>query len=163
MEQKLRLYMALLTLNENNFRVLHWKLCNKGFHTAHERFGEYYDQLGTFMDETAEQMISMGVVPVNLADALGIVREAEDVHGVMMSTNQNYDVRTADVAAKNMFDQMYHLAEDLADEDDLPVDVQDVFTGHARYFRIEGSYKLGRATTVPVAQAPDENVEKDEM
>jgi hypothetical protein len=164
MEHKLRVYMALLTLNENNFRVLHWKLCNKGFQTAHVRFGGYYDQLGDYMDETAEQMISMGMTPVNMSDALGVVRESEDVHGIIMSAEQSYDVKTADIAAKNMFDQLYSLAASLADEDDLPIDVQDVFTGHARYFRIEGSYKLGRSLAEPSAVQPNpmENHEDDD-
>ena len=51
--EKFALYLALLTIYENNCRQLHWKLSGNGFHTAHGRFGTYYDQLGTFMDETA--------------------------------------------------------------------------------------------------------------
>ena len=62
-----------------------------------------------------------------------------------------------------MFKQLYDIALELADEDDLPDDVCDVFMDHARWFRIEGLYKLGRATRVvdsfqnekpPVAEVP---------
>lgn len=137
---ELRLYLSLLTIYENNMRMLHWKLAGKGFHTAHERFGKYYEELGQYMDETAEQIISLGGSPVNMAEAIGIVRES-DIDAFLIESNRDYDGMSANSAARKMFDQLYAAA----DIDDLPDDVEDVFVGHRRYYRLEGMYKLGRA------------------
>lgn len=138
---EMRLYLSLLTIYENNMRMLHWKLAGHGFHTAHERFGKYYEELGTYMDETAEQIISLGGTPVNAAEAISIVRES-DVDAFLIESNRDYDKESANAAAKKMFDQLYAAASEI---DDIPDDVEDVFVGHMRYYRLEGAYKLGRA------------------
>ena len=69
------LYMALLTVYENNFRGLHWKLSGHNFNNNHTRFSEYYEQLGTYLDETAEQMIIQGKTPVSSSRALDILNQ----------------------------------------------------------------------------------------
>lgn len=143
---KLSLYLALLTLYENNCRQLHWKLSGKGFHTGHERFGTYYDQLGTFMDETAEQAITMGQSPVNVADAMTLVQES-DVDGLIINGSEDYCGKAANVAAHKMFTQLYNLSTEILKDEALAEDVRDVFMGHAKWYRIEGLYKLGRALT----------------
>lgn len=139
----MKLYFAALTLYENNMRILHWKLHGPEFHKTHERFADYYEQLGDYMDETAEQMITLGMNPCSSAEALNIVRDSE-IDGFVLDGNLDFDMQTAESASYKMMSQLYTLAEELESEDDLPVDVQDVFTAHARYFRIEGLYKLAR-------------------
>ena len=60
------------------------------------------------------------------------------------SGSMDFDGETADKASYSMMKQLYDLASELAGDQSLPIDVQDVFMGHAKYFRIEGIYKLGR-------------------
>lgn len=166
----IRLYLALLTVYESNMRTLHWKISNNGFHTAHERFAGYYEELGEFMDQTAEQAITCGIQPVNDEEALTLVRES-DVDAFLLGTDKNYDVKTANQAAYRMFKQLHEMALELEDDDDLPDDVSDVFMDHARWFRIEGLYKLGQAnaepsqigaTPAPVPAPINEEPEEDE-
>ena len=147
--QSLRTYMAMLTLYENNFRILHWKLAGAEFHKTHERFGAYYDQLGTFMDETAEQMITLGETPVSSRDALSILQGETGFTAVMIDPALDYSADAANHAAYHMFEQLREMAVELADADDdeLPIEVSDVFMDHARWYRIEGMYKLQRANT----------------
>lgn len=147
--QSLRTYMAMLTLYENNFRILHWKLAGAEFHKTHERFGDYYDQLGTFMDETAEQMITLGETPVSSRDALSILQGETGFTAVMIDPALDYSADAANHAAYHMFEQLREMAAEFADADDdeLPIEVSDVFMDHARWYRIEGMYKLQRANT----------------
>lgn len=143
MDGNMTTYMAALTLYENNMRIIHWKLAGSEFHTTHERYGDYYEELGKYMDETAEQMITCGLPPVNSSEALNHMQSA-DFDAFTLSGTMDFDKQTAELAAFRMMKQLYDLAAFLADDSSLPVDVQDVFMGHAKYYRIEGLYKLGR-------------------
>ena len=141
-------YLALLTLYQNNAQVLHWKVCHHNFHKTHERYAEYYDQLNEYMDQTAEQMITIGMSPLNMSGALDVV-SSSDFSAFQIDPAKNYAPDVADNAFYSMFSQLHDISLKLADEDDLPDDVQDVFMDHARWFRIEGLYKLGRAIQKP--------------
>lgn len=140
---QMRTYLAALTIYENNFRVLHWKMCGPGFHVAHERFGTYYDTLGTFMDQTAEAMISIGDSPVNLMQAIEIL-QSDSIPAIVIGPEDNYSVDAADTAAKDMFTLLYSMSSQLAEETEMPADIADIFMDHARYYRLENNYKLGR-------------------
>lgn len=142
-EQTLLTYMGALTLYENNMRILHWKLRGKGFHTDHERYGDYYEELGKYMDETAEQLISVGLNPLSIMESIDQMHSS-NLEAFTFSGSMDFDGETADKASYSMMKQLYDLASELAGDQSLPIDVQDVFMGHAKYFRIEGIYKLGR-------------------
>ena len=51
----------------------------------------------------------------------------------------------ANQAAYRMFKLLNQLSVEIATDDGIPADVADVFMDHAKWFRIEGLYKLGRA------------------
>lgn len=140
---KQTLYLALLTLHENNFRGLHWKLKGVSFPVDHPRFGEYYDKLGDLMDETAEQMISMGINPIGVTSLVEYL-SSDEINASYIAMDMDYSIEMANLAAKTIFDELYSHAAALAADESLPVDVQDVYTEHARYFRIESKYKLAR-------------------
>lgn len=145
---ELRTYMAYLTLYENNFRVLHWKLAGAGFHTAHTRFGDYYHHLGDLLDETAEQAITIGVTPVSSKETISLLDEV-DTTALVINPALDISEHTANVAASNMFEQLRTMAADLAGNTEFPAEVADVFMDHSKYFRIEGTYKLSRAIMTP--------------
>lgn len=144
----IRTYMAYLTLYENNFRILHWKLAGPHFHCNHERFGGYYDHLGTLLDETAEQAITIGLAPVSSRDALTLL-DADINTAIIIDPTLDVSGEAADVAANHMFEQLRSMASEIATDTSIPPEVADVFMDHARYFRIEGTYKLGRTLTEP--------------
>lgn len=139
----MKTYLSALTIYENNMRIIHWKLHGPDFHKTHERFGDYYDTLGKYMDETAEQMISMGMNPVNSTEACDVLQN-DSMDAFTLSGEMDFDPMSAEKTAYRMFSQLYEMAAELANTESLPVDVQDVFMGHAKYFRIEGLYKLAR-------------------
>lgn len=138
-----QLYMALLVVYENNFRGLHWKLAGPNFHTNHLRFGDYYEKLGEFMDETAEQMIIQYKAPVSAQDALKIL-EADTETAILVDMNQDYDADIANKLAMVMFNQLYTRSIALAKSDSIPADVADVYMDHSRYYSLEAKYKLAR-------------------
>lgn len=144
----LRTYLAYLTLYENNFRVLHWKIAGPNFHTTHERYGAYYDKLGAMLDETAEQMITVGATPVAMTEALSLLDETETT-AITVNPALEISPEVADTAAAHMFEQLRAMAAELASNTTFPPEVADVFMDHARYFRIEGTYKLGRCKVTP--------------
>lgn len=137
------LYMALLTIYENNFRGLHWKLSGHNFNNNHTRFSDYYEQLGTFLDETAEQMIIQGMTPVSSSRALDILNQT-DVNAILVDMSLDYTGDEANRAALMMFEQLHGHALSLATSDDIPADTADVYMDHAKYYSIEGKYKLAR-------------------
>lgn len=139
----IKTYLALLTVYENNFRVLHWKLYGSEFHTTHERFAGYYETLGTYMDETAELILTIGESPINSTMAIEVLQD-EDIDAIIIHPEQNYDNTTADTAAQNMFQLLYSISVKLSTDEELPVDVADVFMDHAKYYRMESIYKIGR-------------------
>ena len=96
------------------------------------------------MDQTAEQMITLGENPVNDQEALQQV-EQSDINAFMISGDMELDVMTANRSCSIMMTQLYDLVLSIATDDSIPADVQDVFMDHARWYRIEGKYKLGRA------------------
>jgi len=136
-------YLALLTLHENNFRGLHWKLHGPSFNVDHLRFGDYYEKLGQFMDETAELMISMGVSPIGVAGLMNVLN-SDEVNTSYIDMEKDYSAESANIAARQIFLELYNCAADLAKDESIPVDVQDIYAAHAAYYRIEGMYKLGR-------------------
>lgn len=158
--EDLTTYMAALTLYENNMRIIHWKLSGSNFHTTHERFGDYYEELGKYMDETAEQMITLGLSPLNTKESMDHM-EGVELDAFTLSGSMDFDENTAEIAAYRMMKQLYDLSSELAGEDDLPIDVQDVFMGHAKYFRIEGLYKLGRRIEKHQTHQPGEHDDDD--
>lgn len=156
----IRTYHALITLAENNMRVIHWKLCGDDFNITHERYGKYYDELGNMMDECAEQMITIGINPVSMMEAVEILKSDSDVHAIVMDPSINYDASSADRAAIEMFTQLHTIANQLSCDSNLPCDVQDVILDHAKWFRIEGLYKLGRTVAIAnVQKSTTEDVE----
>ena len=154
-------YHALLTLTENNMRVMHWKLKGDDFDVVHPRYASYYEKLGEMMDETAEQMITMGYIPMNISNTLEHLSKDIGIDATVMNPELDYTSKIADEITYKMFSELYDFASHLAVDASLPADVQDVFIGHAKWFRIEGLYKLGRRVNVPAVpqEASSETVE----
>ena len=162
MDQQL-LYFALLTLSENNARILHWKMCGGHFGPNHQKYSDMYEQLGEYMDQTAEQMITMGMNPIGMTQVAQLLEQSE-VNAFTVDPNQNYDGKAANQIAKYIYQLLYDQAVKLANDSSLPIDVADVYMDHARYYRIEGLYKTTRCLTdspAPVHQAPPEPQEND--
>lgn len=151
MIEKIRLYQALLTLYVSNLRVIHWTVSGKGFHTSHERYQKYYEELYDYIDETAEALMSIGQRPVALFEAIKLVRES-DIDGFVLDATEDMSPMQCDQHVSKMFDQLYELVQDLAKSEELPVDVADIFMGHAKYYRVEGKYKLARFLTNPASE-----------
>ena len=138
-------YHALLTLTENNMRVIHWKLKGGDFNVTHSRYGMYYEKLGEMMDETAEQMITMGHTPMNISNTLMHLGKDIGVDATIMNPELDYTSQIADETTYKMFKELYNFAACFAVDAALTADVQDIFMGHAKWFRIEGLYQLGRS------------------
>lgn len=149
-------YHALLTLTENNMRVIHWKLKGNDFDVVHPRYGMYYEKLGEMMDETAEVMITMGHVPMNISNTLMHLGKDIGVNATIMNPELDYTSKIADETTYKMFKELYDFASHLAVDAALPADVQDIFMGHAKWFHIEGLYKLGRTVGVVSPEATAE-------
>ena len=97
------------------------------------------------MDETAEQMITMGHTPMNISNTLMHLGKDIGVDATIMNPELDYTSQIADETTYKMFKELYNFAARLAVDAALPADVQDIFMGHAKWFRIEGLYKLGRS------------------
>ena len=155
-------YHALLTLTENNMRVIHWKLKGNDFDVVHPRYAMYYEKISEMMDETAEIMITMGHTPMNISSALMHLGKDTGVNATIMNPELDYTSKIADETTYKMFKELYDFAAHLAVDAALPADVQDIFMGHAKWFRIEGLYKLGRTIGIVSPEAPAETTSQTE-
>ena len=87
----------------------------------------------------------------------GCICKADNTPATVSGDYEDIQIKSARATICKGKDIASHLAMDAA----LPADVQDVFMGHAKWFRIEGLYKLGRRVNVPTApqEASSETVE----
>ena len=99
--------------------------------------------------------MTCGENPVSMSEALDMLRSSNG-NAIIIDPTLDYSAEMADYAAYQMMLQLHDMATELADADDdeLPIDVADVYMDHARYFRIDGIYKLKRALIVPAANEP---------
>lgn len=144
--EQLRRLLAILTVYENNFRVLHWMRGGDNFHTDHERLGGYYDQLGDFMDQIAEYLIAEGGNPVTAAEAMEII-SGDNLPFIQVESGRSYAGALADEMSYMMFEQLYTATIDTIDAvQNIPTakTVEDLLTQQSHYYYVEGRYKLGR-------------------
>lgn len=149
--QDLQLYVAALTLYENNFHVLHWKMAGKDFERAHKRFGNYYEELQDMLDEAAEQLLSLGGNPTNIVDSVKYLEASESFSATIVSAEQDYCSMTANKIGLVMFKQLHDIATSIATSTDGTYgdDVKDILIKHMDYYRLEGFYKLNRFLVEP--------------
>lgn len=159
MLNSLRRLLAILTVYENNFRILHWMRGGDVFHKDHERLGDYYEQMGDFMDQIAEYLIAEGGTPCNTAEALNIISQ-DSVAFVQAESGRSYDGRTADEMSLVMFNQLYEATIDAIDkvqQSRHAKSLEDLLTTQSQYYYVEGFYKLGRRLGATVNnQAPQQ-------
>lgn len=55
----------------NSVRMAHWTVRGPNFSALHARFEEFYNQLGTAVDDTAERIVQLGGTPDGTTQAVG--------------------------------------------------------------------------------------------
>ena len=70
--------LAALILFQHNVKILHWNLVGVDFDPVHQLLGDYYDQLGEFIDDIAETSIQLEIPPVGLTEAFDILNGLND-------------------------------------------------------------------------------------
>ena len=93
----------------------------------------------------------MGIPPVSVM-MIHEILSGDDVNAISIDMSRDYTGEAANTAAQQMFTQLYEKAAALAKDDSLPVDVQDVYMAHAKYYRIECLYKLQRTLVNQTAE-----------
>lgn len=58
---------VLLTIHQNNLKMLHWKACGKDFDTMHNIVtNNYYEKYTSVIDEVAEVMMRQSINPLTI-------------------------------------------------------------------------------------------------
>ena len=75
---RLERLIAVVTVYQHNFRILHWRCVGAHFDTIHELMQKYYENLGEYLDELTEfLMMNSDGTPKSLPKALSILEHGE--------------------------------------------------------------------------------------
>lgn len=82
--------LAVLVLSQSNFQVLHWKSVGKKFDRQHKLAAEFYERCFNDQDTIAEYSIMLGINPVNIASALGCLKEDDSHEYIIIDPEKDY-------------------------------------------------------------------------
>ncbi|MFY4777268.1 Dps family protein [Metabacillus sp. RGM 3146] len=97
----------------------HWFVKGKDFFTLHEKFEEFYNEAGTYIDELAERLLALNGKPVaTMKDCLSVA-----------SIEEATGKETAEKMVQQLFDDFSAVAQELKEGMDLAADSGDETTG----------------------------------
>lgn len=155
------MYMALLTVYENNLRILHWKTCGIIFLPIHKWLNKFYVEFGNMLDAVAEQILSADGQPVSAKESLEMLTSQSDISAMLIDPATDYTPESALNAAYMMFQQAHDMVISLInDTASYPPDIIDILIKQADYYRLEGLYKMKRSLKIcqPTPQPSDTTV-----
>lgn len=113
---------SILRMYECNFRNLHWNASGENFDGAHKSITtEYYEMIGTTIDETAEIIAMLGQNAPNYIESIKIIEESKKYH-VIIDSSKLYTrkdvIHYADIMLNDICELLTEvLEEDIIDED----------------------------------------------
>lgn len=132
--------LAALILYHFNTRILHWKLTGTDFDPVHELLGDYYDQLGVFIDDIAEIGLILEINPINIAEAITVL-ENDGGDFMMLNGSENLSSKDCFEKIKFMFGSLISIYEELYKDESIPADVINKLQEHSFWLRKELSFK----------------------
>ena len=133
--------LALLTVHENNCRVLHWNAIGCHFENIHATASKFYEEFGSMLDTVTEMATICGERPVNTIAAIKILEECKHQH-VIVNPEKDFEHKDLheNLAAisKEIYTELCNL------QTELTPDMKSQLDPMLEWIRIEGFYKLGQ-------------------
>lgn len=108
---------CILRLYESNFRNLHWNCAGENFDGAHKQITtEYYEMIGTTIDETAEIIAMLGQNAPNYSEAYKII-ESSEKHHLEIDSSKLYTRKDVIQYADVMLNDICELLTEVLEED----------------------------------------------
>ena len=113
---------CILRLYESNFRNLHWNSAGENFDGAHKEITtDYYEMLGTTIDETAEIIAMLGENAPNYIETYKII-ESSDKHHLLVDSNKLYSRKDVINYANIMLNDICELLVEVLEDDIIDED-----------------------------------------
>lgn len=137
---RLERLIAVVTVYQHNFRILHWRCVGAHFDTIHELMQKYYEKLGEYLDELTEiLMMNSDGTPISLPKALSILEHGDRPYIVLDGSEEYPDKKCFEVV-KILF---RHLLDDYVKvKGEVGEDVSSKLDEHSYWIRKELQYKL---------------------
>jgi len=142
--------ISLLKVVYGNLHVIHRNLKGEDWFPVHELFGEYYEKIEDFKDDTIEISISMGVKEPSEAEA---VQHYESIAG-----GEGFSPDQAFALAKKYFNDIHAQFELI--NPSMPNDVKAKFEEYQYWLRKEANYKIAQRLSTDV-KAVSEDVDQE--
>lgn len=88
---ELRVFLAVLLLYENNFRLLHWKAKGPYFKIMHEQADELYNKIHQDIDRIAEMTMRMGQNPPDQMEGTKLLIDYEGHEFKAISSSDDFE------------------------------------------------------------------------
>jgi DNA-binding ferritin-like protein len=138
--------ISLLKVVYGNLHVIHRNLKGEDWFPVHELFGEYYEKIEDFKDDTIEISISMGVKEPSEAEA---VQHYESIAG-----GEGFSPDQAFALAKKYFNDIHAQFELI--NPSMPNDVKAKFEEYQYWLRKEANYKIAQRLSTEVAPVSED-------
>lgn len=137
---RLEMLIAVTTVYQHNFKILHWRCVGPHFDTIHELMEGYVSKIGEFLDDLTEILLmSSEGSPISLPRALSILQNGERPYIVLDGSEEYPDKKCFDVV-RILFQ---HLLDDYAKvKGEVGEDVTSKLDEHIYWIRKELQYKL---------------------
>lgn len=139
---KFELLIAVTTVYQHNFKILHWRCTGPEFDMVHELMHSYYIQLGTFLDDLTEILLmNDDGTPISLPRALNILENGERPY-IVLDGSEEYPIDKCFKVARTLFQ---HILDDYAKAKcAVGDDVLSKLDEHTYWYRKELQYKLNQ-------------------
>jgi DNA-binding ferritin-like protein len=142
--------ISMLKVVYGNLHVIHRNLKGEDWFPVHELFGEYYEKIEDFKDDTIEIFISMGVKEPSEAEAIQ--------HYESISGGEGFSPDQAFALAKKYFNDLHAQFELI--NPSMPNDVKAKFEEYQYWLRKEANYKIAQRLSTDL-EAVSEDVDQE--
>ena len=133
--------LSLLTVHENNCRVLHWNSIGCHFSEAHEKAAGFYEKFGEMLDKVTEMAIVCDEKPVTVFTAVSTLA-GDDNEYIIVNPENDYEYKEVVANLEAISKEIY--PEVCALQKELPEDLRPELDPFLEWLRIEAFYKLGQ-------------------
>lgn len=140
-KQELERIFSALILYRHNIHVLHWNAKGVDFDPVHNLMNEYVSKFNELIDEIAEIMKMVKIMPLCLHDVLQTTHNDTENSYLGLDCHRHYNSKEIFESIRIMFASLITLYDKTINCGCLPSSIISELESHQQWFRKEGSYK----------------------
>lgn len=132
--------LAAQILFQHNIKILHWNVTGIGFDMVHNLLGDYYKEMDTFIDDTAEICKSLNVNVLNLHDVMQIL-ENDQIAFMSLNGDDIFTFKECFEKLDNMFNTIIALYDEAFSSNGIPASIVGEMQQVQQWYRKECHFK----------------------